>query len=240
MTKFFINNIINNSYILSGMNATHIIKSLRMKVREYIILCDSNQVDHFCVITKIENGKVFLDVVKNQKCENEPSVKVKLYQALPKSDKMDIIIQKSVELGISEIIPIITERCISRPDSKSLGKKLLRWQKISEEAAKQSQRGIIPCIKDVMSLKSSAKKSCEDEVSLVFYELGGKPLSSLINSRLNEISFFVGPEGGFNQNEIFILNNFGVKCATLGKRILRTETVSIAALSIIMNLTNNI
>ena len=172
-------------------------------------------------------------------CLNEPSIYVTLYQSLPKFDKMDLIVQKAVELGVSEIVPVLTKRCISRPDEKSIGKKILRWQKISKEASKQSRRGRIPKIGDLISLESAVKESNKSQVSMVFYELMGKKIGDIIKDTPKTISIFVGPEGGFDKDEILKMSSYNIKSATLGRRILRTETAPIAALSIIMYETGN-
>jgi len=145
LPRFFIEDINSETAIISGADATHISKSLRMKVGEGITLCDMKGTDYFCEIQSIAEI-VICRVVSTEKSKTEPSVKVTLYQAIPKLDKFEMIIQKAVELGVHEIVPVLTNRCISRPDSKTMGKKIERFSKISYEAAKQSGRGIIPHI----------------------------------------------------------------------------------------------
>lgn len=239
MPRFFVDSNVNDTLCLEGADAIHISKSLRMKTGDELIICDKNETDHRCIITNIENNSIFLKVIESTHCINEPNIYVTLYQAIPKADKMDLIVQKCVELGVDKIVPVVTERCISRPDTKSINKKIIRWQKISEEAAKQSRRGKIPKIEFLINLECAAKKSQESDCSLVFYELNGKKINDIINHSPKTISIFIGPEGGFTEQEIFILSSYNVIPATLGKRILRTETAPIAALSIIMYETGN-
>ncbi len=239
MPRFFVDSTVNDTLCLEGADAIHISKSLRMKTGDELIICDKNETDHRCIITNIENNSIFLKVIESTHCINESNIYVTLYQAIPKADKMDLIVQKCVELGVDKIVPVVTERCISRPDTKSINKKIIRWQKISEEAAKQSRRGKIPKIESLINLECAAKKSQESDCSLVFYELSGKKINDIINHSPKTISIFIGPEGGFTEQEISILSSYNVIPATLGKRILRTETAPIAALSIIMYETGN-
>ena len=239
MARFFVDYIVKDNPVLKDEDATHILKSLRMKVDDEITICDRNSTDHICVIESIKENKIFLKVKESNPCLNEPSIYVTLYQSLPKFDKMDLIVQKAVELGVSEIVPVLTKRCISRPDEKSIGKKILRWQKISKEASKQSRRGRIPKIGDVICLESAVKESNKSQVSMVFYELMGKKIGDIIKDTPKTISIFVGPEGGFDKDEILKMSSYNIKSATLGRRILRTETAPIAALSIIMYETGN-
>lgn len=239
MARFFTDKVVNDTLILEGTDAAHISKSLRMKIGDEVTVCDKNEIDHRCTIVKMENNCVFLKVIKSTHCINEPNINVTLCQAIPKSDKMDLIVQKCVELGICKIVPVETERCVSRPDAKAMNKKINRWQKIAEEAAKQSKRGKIPVIEPLLNLDKAAKISQKSDCSLVFYELNGEKIGSIIKNQPKTISMFIGPEGGFSKQEISMLSSYNIKSATLGRRILRTETAPIAALSIIMYNTGN-
>lgn len=240
MAWFFTDeNINSNFYSISGENAKHISKSLRMSKGEEITLITPNKMQYDCQITEITSEFVNVEIVSKKICENEPDVFVTLYQALPKSDKMDFIIQKCVELGISKIVPVISARCISRPDEKSMKKKIERWQKISLQAAMQSRRGIIPKIENCMTFSKAIEKSKDDDKSIIFYELGGEKIKDILSEKPKTISMFIGSEGGFEKNEVeMFLQNTG-RAATLGKRILRAETAPIAALSVIMYQTEN-
>ncbi|MDY4813748.1 MAG: RsmE family RNA methyltransferase, partial [Ruminococcus sp.] len=145
MPHFFVDEEIESSeYSLFGEDGRHIAKSLRMKQGENLTLCSPSGTVHNCVVEKVEGDFVGVRILSSEQSEAEPSVKVTLYQALPKGDKMEFIIQKAVEIGVTEIVPVISSRCVSRPDQKSLSKKLLRWQKIAKQAAMQSGRGIVP------------------------------------------------------------------------------------------------
>ena len=149
---------------------------------------------------------------------------------------MDLIVQKSVELGVFKIVPIETSRCISKPSEKSISKKIERWQKIAKEAAKQSGRGIIPNISSPLKLDEAISKIKDYDKSLVFYENGGEKIKNSLKTYDKNISIFIGPEGGFETEEIDKLKSFGATISTLGTRILRTETASLAAISVITNL----
>ena len=172
-------------------------------------------------------------------CQNEPDVFVTLYQALPKGDKMNFIVQKCVELGVSRIVPVITARCVSRPDEKSLKKKIARWQKIALQAAQQSRRGIIPEVCLCISLKQAAEQSAENDKNIFFYELGGESVKNILTEKPKTIGMFIGSEGGFEEAEAELVLSHGATAATLGKRILRAETAPLAALSVIMYQTDN-
>lgn len=240
MARFFIDNLSDSNYILSGDDAHHAIKSLRMQVSDELILCSKDLTEYRCKIQKIEDSKVFLNVLSKSKCTTEPNTEVSVFQAIPKSDKMDLIVQKSVELGASSITPVLTSRCISRPDNKSMKKKVDRLNKISAEAAKQSRRGKIPTVLNMINFKDLSNLINQFDIFIVFYERGGSKLRSLINKNFNKIGILVGPEGGFSTEEINFLESHAAAIATLGPRILRTETAPLMALSIIMELTENV
>ncbi len=240
MARFFVDEILGDSYILKGDDARHAIKSLRMKVDEEVTLCSKDGMEYLCRIEKIENQEALLKVVSKSISLSEPKTKVCLYQAMPKSDKFDLIVQKSVELGVDTIVPVMTSRCISRPDNKSLNKKIDRLNKISKEAAKQSRRGKVPKVFDMINLNDIKDHVNRFDKFIVFYENGGEKFRNLVDVDSKNIAILVGPEGGFSKEEIEFLKEIGVAVATLGPRILRTETAPLMALSIIMELTGNI
>ena len=239
MARFFINSEVKDYYKLSGDDAIHVAKSLRMKIGETITLCDGKGKEYICEISKINGREVLLKLNDIKFNDSEPSILVKLYQGVPKSDKMDLIIQKSVELGVDEIIPVIMKRCISRPDEKSEITKIKRWQKISQEAAKQSRRGKIPAVKPFINFNEALKQSKNNDCNILFYEKGGKNLKDILGKKITSIGIFIGPEGGFDEVEVEEFSESSGVISTLGKRILRTETASLAALSVIMYHTNN-
>ena len=238
MAWFFSDIVTTPVHTITGEDAQHIIKSLRMKIGEELSICDSNKIQYDCAIENIGNGTADVKILDSYPCKNEPHTKVTLYQALAKGDKMDFIIQKSVELGVTEIVPILTARCVSRPDEKSMKKKIERWNKIALQAAMQSRRGTIPIVRPLMKLTDAANRA--GNTAVVCYELGGKPLGELVESRMTEISLFIGSEGGFERSEVEEIINNGGSAATLGNRILRAETAPLAALSVIMYLTGNL
>lgn len=238
MAWFFTDENFSDKYLIEGEDAQHIRKSLRMREGEELTLISPDGREHLCVIEALTEG-VEVKELSSKPCEQEPTVKVTLYQGLTKGDKMDFIIQKAVELGVTEIVPTLTDRCISRPDEKSIRKKCERWQKIALGAAQQSRRGIVPVVKPMVTLKEAAEKAKSDDVSIVFYEGGGETIASLLKESPKTVSIFIGSEGGFEESEIEYLVNAGIKNATLGKRILRAETAPLAALSAIMFYTDN-
>ncbi len=239
MPWFFTREEIEENYLITGEDARHIEKSLRMKVGEALTLVTPKGVESFCEISGFSAEGVEVSVKEQKPCENEADIRVTLYQSLTKGDKMDMIVQKAVELGAYRIVPVLTARCISRPDEKQMKKKVERWQKIAEGAASQSCRGIIPLVADVISFEEALKES-KDSKALIFYEGGGESLFSLIDKNSKkDVSIFIGPEGGFELSEVEKAKTLGVVPATLGKRILRAETAPLAALSAIMVLSGN-
>ena len=156
---------------------------------------------------------------------------------MPKADKLELITQKAVELGVTKIVPVLTSRSVSRPDAKSVSKKQERLQRIALEAAKQSGRGIIPEIGKMTDLESALRTAPGKKI--LFYEGGGEALGALISPDEAEVSVFIGPEGGFDAAEVQLAKQYGAAPATLGPRILRTETAPLAALSVLMYITGN-
>lgn len=238
MQKLFVKEIIGNKITLDAEQSRHIAKSLRMRCGDMLTLCDGIGSDYGCIIDEITKDSVTLTVCYKQASDTEPNIDVCLYQGVPKGDKMEDIIQKCVELGVCEITPVLTKRSISRPDEKQAAKKQARYQKIALEAAQQSGRGIVPEINQMTSLKN-ALASCTADLKIIFYEGGGKSIKELINNNVKSIAIFIGPEGGFEKDEIDAVLDVGGINATLGKRILRTQTAPVAALAAIMLLTGN-
>ncbi len=238
MDWFFIDQI-SEEFLITGENAVHITKSLRMSVGEVITLCDSSKTEHLCKIIRITPEGVLVQEVSAAECQNEPSVAVTLYAALTKGDKMEHVIQKAVELGVHRIVPTLTDRCISRPDGKAAEKKRQRYQKIAEQAAMQSRRAIIPEVTELTELKKAADSLSDFDTVILFYEGGGLPLKELIVPTIQTLAIFTGPEGGYEEREVSLLQSHGARTATLGKRILRAETAPLAALSAIMFHTGN-
>lgn len=239
MPRFFCDNIIDKKIIIDDEDSKHIKKVLRMKIGDKITVSSSNKQDYECVITDLSDN-VELEIISQKENDTEPTVQIVLYQALPKSDKMDFIIQKAVELGVTKIVPILTKRCVSRPDEKSMKKKVARYQKIAKEAAKQCGRGIIPEVNDLMTFDDVINNKDNLEKMILFYEGGGKRINYIIESEQKSIGIIVGSEGGFEEDEVKRATCKNVLVATLGKLILRCETAPLTAISVIMNITKNI
>lgn len=225
---------------INGEDAKHICTVLRMSTDELIVLCDNDNNDYLCRIASLQKDSVSLDILDERKNEAVPTAEITLFQCLPKSDKMDFIVQKATELGASAIVPIMSKRCVSRPDEKSISKKLQRWEKIAKEASKQCGGGKIPTIGKIEDFKKAAAEYSKIGLGILFYECGEKKLSELPIKNASKIGIFIGSEGGFESEEAEFAENCGITATSLGKRILRCETAPVAALSILMNLTGNI
>ncbi len=239
MPRFFTNEIDENNIILTGSDANHIGRSLRMRVGEGITVCCAG-VDYVCDIAGITPDSVYLTLREKHICAAEPSVRITLFQAVPKLDKLEFIIQKCVELGVSEIVPVLTRRCISRPDERDFAKKLPRLQKIAEEAAKQSGRGMIPTVSPIVSYKRALEMMSGLDRSIILYEEeGGRRFGETELTDARTVGLLIGSEGGFDREEAEAAVAAGAQQVWLGKRILRCETAPITAVSILMFLTNN-
>lgn len=238
--RFFCTDVGENVLITDG-DAVHISRVLRMKRGDLAIVCDCAGNDMLCRIAETHENTVELEILDKRPSEGEPDVFLRLFQCMPKSDKMDFIVQKAVELGACEIIPVVSKRCVSRPDDKSAAKKTERWQKIAEEAAKQCGRGRIPVVGKMLSFTEAVGAFDRDDTcGIFFYECGGQTLTDIIAaSSQRKIDIFIGPEGGFEREEAELAQKAGMIPATLGKRILRCETAPVAAISVLMNLTGN-
>lgn len=212
-------------------------KSLRLAIGDKITLCDGKGWDYQGIIESL-GEQVVIQIISKEETKSEPVASITLFQALPKGDKMEYIIQKSVELGVHEIVPVLTSRCISRPDPKSMKKKVERYNKIALEAAKQSGRGMIPKVSQLLTLEQAVERLSKKNI--VFYENGGKRLQELVDGQTLDLGVFVGSEGGFSMEEIEFLGRYQVLPATLGQRILRCETAPICGLSVIFSLTGDI
>lgn len=225
---------------LSGEKVNHIKNVLRMKAGEKIILCNQEGTDYLCEISVINDEYVKAEILSAGDSESELPVKITLFQGLPKKDKMELIIQKAVELGVHEIVPVAMKRCVARiEDSKKEEKKLKRWQAVADCAAEQSKRGIIPKVHSLMSYKEAVKYAKENiSYNLFPYELAkGMEFShQCIKDAVKKTSagIFIGPEGGFEDEEADLAKDSGFQVISLGKRILRTETAGLALLSILM------
>ena len=238
MPRFFIDYTPNERAEIIGGDARHIALSLRMKLGDEIVLTNSG-VDYFCEIESINPEMVALSVKGSSPCKAEPSVKLTLYQAMPKSDKLETIVQKAVELGVCRIVPVLTRRCISRPKQNDFEKKRVRLEKIALEAAKQSGRGIVPEITPMMSFEQALEDMKKSDFMLMCYENGGKHFNEINLPHDCNIALLIGSEGGFDMEEAKQAVDAGATSIWLGERILRCETAPLAAISIIMHMTKN-
>lgn len=240
MSRFFVNcsDILNNTIKITGEDVGHIKKVLRLKCGDHITVCDGQGMDYHVRIDRVEEDSVYTFILDSFKSLTEPPVEITLLQGLPKSDKMDYIIQKCVELGVNRIVPVVTERTIVKIDSgKDAQKKAERWNKISKEASKQCNRGIIPKVDVPVSFNEALDIVKNSDLALIPYEkeaLNG--LRRILSDRRNasSICVMIGPEGGFTEKEVELAVNTGAFPVTLGPRILRTETAGVAVVSIIM------
>lgn len=239
LPRFFSENIGEASNIasVSKDDSKHIKNVLRMREGDFAVICDGKGIDYLCKLVSIDLECKF-SIENKRKNLAEPVISIRLFQALPKGDKMDFIVQKAVELGATEIIPVMTKRCVSRPDKKSMAKKLERFNRISYEASKQCGRGIVPIVRELVDFKQAISMINGETMGIIFYECGGEKLNNLINFNKN-IDIFIGSEGGFEESEVDFAIKNGWKIATLGNRILRCETAPIVALALLMNLTEN-
>ena len=229
MPRFFVDSIEGSPIEINGGDARHIALSLRMKQGEELVLCDGKGREALCGIASLCPESVVLDVKERRASASEAKTRVTLYQALPKADKFEYIVQKAVELGVYRIVPVLTSRCISRPDEKSAAKKLERLRKIAAEAAKQSGRGIVPEVGGVLSFKNAIKEMSTAALPIFFFEHAEYPLRGCMEK-------YNGGDiaGGFSDEEAAFAEENGVFSASLGPRILRCETAPVAALSAIM------
>lgn len=223
---------------ITGTDVNHIVHVLRMKPGDELWISDGEKKEYHCRIETADEDEVCLHILYAQEPDYELPNKLYLFQGLPKSDKMELIIQKAVELGAFEIIPVETKRCVVRLDGKKAAKKVERWQQIAESAAKQSKRMRVPSVHSVMTYREALAYAEALDICLIPYELAkGMAETKEIISRIRpgqSVGIFIGPEGGFEEAEVEAAIKAGASPITLGRRILRTETAGLAILSILM------
>ena len=237
MTRFFVSpeELQRESLILTGENAQHA-KVLRLKAGEQVLVCDGAGREALCSVEEVSNKELTLTVLDFLESQSEAAVRVSVYMAFPKADKLEHVIQKATELGAWEIVAFPSARCISRPDEKSLKKKLERWQKIAASAAEQSGRGRIPEVIVLGSYSEALKRASESDLSILFYENEHATTlrMALESGEYRSVSILSGPEGGLEEAEVEKAREAGLRICTLGKRILRCETAPLCGLSAIM------
>lgn len=227
-----------NTIDITGGDVNHIRNVLRLKAADNIIINDGAGTDYVCAIETMGNDVVTARIVDVNRNAAELSTRLVLFQGMPKADKLELIIQKSVELGVSEIVPVMTKRTVVKLDAKKEDKKLARYNMIATSAAKQSGRGIIPEVKPFMSFKEALAYAGTLDMSIIPYEEAkGIEYSRQVIKNIKgkkSLGIFIGPEGGFAKEEVEAAIDIGAKCITLGNRILRTETAGLAVVSVIM------
>lgn len=237
MTRFFVapDQLNNDFLVLTGENAAHA-KVLRLKNGEQVMICDGNGNECLCTISDVSSGQISLVVNERNSNTTEPAVAVSVYMAFAKGDKFEHVVQKATELGAKEIIAFPSARCVSRPDEKSLTKKLDRWNKIAASAAEQSGRGCVPTVLVLQSYKEALARASQADVSILFYENERSTTlhMALQSKQYTSVSLLTGPEGGLEVSEVEAAEKAGVQVCTLGSRILRCETAPLCALTAVM------
>lgn len=223
---------------VTGQDVNHMKNVLRMKIGEQVEISDGNNKKYLCEVSAYEDEQAVLRILELREADTELKSRLYLFQGLPKNDKMELIVQKAVELGAYEVIPVSMKRCVVKLDAKKAAKKVERWNSISESAAKQAGRSIIPKVSDVVSYREAMKRAEQLDVVLVPYELeeGMAETKKLLHQIQpgQSVGIFIGPEGGFEREEVEQAIEAGAHPVTLGRRILRTETAGFTMLSILM------
>lgn len=241
MPRFFCDPVQGDTARISGEDARHLSRVLRLREGERLTLCDLQGFDYQAEAISIGAEEVLFRILSKAPNETEPSVRITLYQALPKGDKLEWILQKAVELGVSRIVPVETRFCVVKADPKNFEKKRERYQKIVREAAKQSGRGMIPEVSGILKFDEALREmQASDGARILFYEKGGSRVSELVRPETEAVSIFIGSEGGFSEEEAQACVDAGIALGSLGKRILRCETAPLAALTLLLSVTNNL
>ena len=243
MHRFFVDthqiNSIQNRIIIENEDVKHISRVLRLKEKDKVEICDGENTEYICEIQSIDKNSVLLSIIDKKQSIKEPSIKTVLYQGVPKGDKMSFIIQKTVELGITEIIPVEMKRTVVQFGDRDKQNKIDRWKKIALEAAKQSKRGIIPAVHSPLNFGQALEHSKKNQLNIMPYENENKKgfravMESLNKDNIDNIGIWIGPEGGLDEEEVAKAINNKIHLITLGPRILRTETAGFTTLSLIM------
>jgi len=235
MHRFFADEIVDGIAQLSAEDSAHIAKTLRMSPGDCIIVGDGTGMDHTCRIESISGGLVCVQSIDCVPNEAEPDVCLCLYVAFPKSDKPEWIVQKAVELGAREICFFQSNRCVSRPNASAAEKRIARLSRVAYEAAKQSERGVVPAVTGIVSFEEAVSLASKADRPLFLYERGGVPIRDALNAaQYRSVSLMTGPEGGFEDGEVSYARDHGMQRISLGKRILRCETAPLCAAASVM------
>lgn len=240
MQRFFVtpDQVGEDKIRIQGSDVNHMKNVLRMRPGEEVMVSDGNNRQYRCRVEDYPDGEAVLAILEAGVVDTELPSRIYLFQGLPKQEKMELIVQKAVELGVCQVIPVQTRRCVVKLDAKKAAKKVQRWQQIAESAAKQAGRGYIPVVSEVMTFQEALAFSETLDIRLIPYELadgmdGTREILDGIRPG-QSVGIFIGPEGGFEKEEVGRAVEAGALPITLGKRILRTETAGIAVLSILM------
>ena len=240
MQRFFVtpDQVGEDKIWIQGSDVNHMKNVLRMRPGEEVMVSDGNNRQYRCRVEDYPEGEAVLAILEAVLVDTELPSRIYLFQGLPKQEKMELIVQKAVELGVCQVIPVQTRRCVVKLDAKKAAKKVQRWQQIAESAAKQAGRGYIPAVSEVMTFQEALAFSEALDIRLIPYELadgmdGTRKILDGIRPG-QSVGIFIGPEGGFEKEEVGRAVEAGAMPITLGKRILRTETAGIAVLSILM------
>ncbi len=230
----------NGRAYIDGSDANHILRVLRKEKGDTLHICDMHGNSYNATVDEITKDGLFAILGEPEKANNEMPFKVSVYQCFPKSDKLETVIQKAVELGAFEIVAVMSERCVARPDGKAFAKRLERLKKISESAAAQCGRSIIPEIRGIIGYEAAIKEITQKDIGFICYEGDGTvPLNKLLDKTPETIGFLIGPEGGLSEKETALAKDANLSLAGLGKRILRTETASgyvLSGISVLLEL----
>ncbi len=237
MPRFFVpkNEIGENFMVLTGENAAHA-KVLRLKNGDEVTVCDAEGTDYHCTVSDVSNSQISLIIHACTASESEAKVACSIYMAFSKGDKFEHVIQKATELGATELVCFPSSRCVSKPDEKSIAKKLERWQKIAASAAEQSRRSVIPKVLALPSYAAALQRAAQAELAVCFYENENDLTFRCVieSAPFASAAILTGPEGGFSVDEIEQAASAGLRICTLGSRILRCETAPLCALSALM------
>lgn len=240
MQNFFVtpSQVEGDRVVIDGSDVNHMKNVLRMRCGERLMVSDGNNRRYLCEVAGYEAGEAVLRILEEHETDTELPCRISLFQGLPKQEKMELIVQKCVELGVCEIIPTATRRCVVKLDDKKAEKKTARWQQIAESAAKQAGRGMIPRVWEPLAYCDALKRARELDVLLIPYELAeGMAETKRVIDAIEpgqSVGILIGPEGGFEKEEVRLALETGAREITLGKRILRTETAGLAILSVLM------
>ena len=229
-------NLEQNTCIIEGEDVKHISRVLRSRENDKLEVCDMDNNEYICEIREINKDNILLDIIEKVNIKRESNLKVKLYQGMPKGTKMELILQKLTEIGVDEIVLVQAKRSVTKIDNKKEDKKIERWERIIYEAAKQSKRAKIPKLTGVLTFKEALADMQNNDLNICPYE-NERTISikeAIKDSSANTIGIFVGPEGGFEEEEIEKIQEIDGKVVSLGPRILRTETASVVASSIVL------